>query len=171
MTQTFVLGSHDEVKILSKHVCDPLGFAYDECGWGSASQNKVCPHLAAALVFKMVANALQLAKRALVILLKSLAVVYGCDLQLQREAPDDAVLRAYRRVSLAAHPDRGGNLQHQQQLNVAKEAWDKLRKQKGKSGRPPTASAASSSRPTLSAPTRSRDFRVHAEAVLLTYPS
>ena len=45
-------------------------------------------------------SAIDLAKRALVSLLRTLAATYRVALTLQRDAPDGEVSRAYRRVSL-----------------------------------------------------------------------
>ena len=47
----------------------------------------------------MPVDALQQAKRVLVSVLLSLAAAYGLDLKLAREANDDEVSKAFRRVS------------------------------------------------------------------------
>ena len=49
-----------------------------------------------------------LAKRALVRQLISLARVCSVTLQLNRDFPDTDVLQAYRRLILKVHPDKGG---------------------------------------------------------------
>ena len=51
---------------------------------------------------------LQLAKRALVKVLLTLASKYGVALQVNRDSEDKVVLSAYKRVALKAHPDKGG---------------------------------------------------------------
>ena len=77
------------------------------------------------------------AKRALVKVLLTLAAVYSVRLTVSRDSPDDEVLRAFKRVLLKAHPDKGGLLAHSQDLNAKKEAWDKARQKQGqKAGRP-----------------------------------
>ena len=69
-------------------------------------------------------SALDLAKRALVTLLKSLAVVYNVSVSVTRDASDKDVRTAYRKVSRKAHPDHGGSAAHQTALNKARDAWD-----------------------------------------------
>ena len=59
------------------------------------------------------------AERALVILLKALAVTYVVSLVLSRESDDAAIRSAFRKVSRKAHPDQGGSVTDQQQLNDA----------------------------------------------------
>ena len=62
---------------------------------------------------------LQRSKRALVTLLSTLARVYNLVLPLDRDASDQEVTSAFRRVSRRAHPDKGGRANDQQQLNAA----------------------------------------------------
>ncbi len=69
------------------------------------------------------ASAIDLAKRALVTLLKTLAAAYGTVLTLTRDSPDATVRSACRKVSRKAHQDHGGDLEHQKSLNAAYEAW------------------------------------------------
>ena len=64
------------------------------------------------------------AKRAFVSILLRLASFYGVALELDREAADDRVLKAYRRVVVKAHPDKGGHKTKFQSLQAAKETWD-----------------------------------------------
>ena len=52
-------------------------------------------------------SAIDVAKRALVGLLRTLAASYGVALTLKREAADVEVSGAYRKVSRRAHPGRG----------------------------------------------------------------
>ena len=75
----------------------------------------------------MAAGGPQQAKRIFVKVLLTIAALYGCRLEVTRESSDEAVLKAFKRVALKAHPDKGGLLKHAQDLNVAKEAWDKAR--------------------------------------------
>ena len=81
----------------------------------------------------MVCSAALLAKRALVTLLHGLAAAYGLNIRCTRDSPDATILRAFRQVALKAHPDRGGDLSHQQQLNDARGAWEaaKQRRRRG----------------------------------------
>jgi len=55
----------------------------------------------------MAASATQLAKRALVHLLRTLSAIYGLACPLTRDSPDVAVVTACRRMALRAHPHRG----------------------------------------------------------------
>ncbi len=64
------------------------------------------------------ASAIDLAKRALVTLLKTLAAAYGTVLSLTRDFPDATVRSAYRKVSRKAHPDHGGDPEHQKTLGL-----------------------------------------------------
>ena len=75
-------------------------------------------------------NAVDLAKRALVKLLKEMAAIYTLTLSVARDSPDPAVRTAYRKVSVNAHPDRGGDADHQRQLNAAYSAWEAAAKAK-----------------------------------------
>ena len=74
-------------------------------------------------------SAVDLAKRALVALLKSLEAVYGLSLGLCRDSPDSAIRNAYRKVSKKAHPDHGGDPEQQKALNNARDAWEAALKQ------------------------------------------
>ena len=67
------------------------------------------------------------AKRALVALLRSLAVAYNLVVNCNRDSDDKVVLTAFKKVSLRVHPDHGGSTVHQQQLNDARAAWDEAR--------------------------------------------
>ena len=51
-------------------------------------------------------SAIDRAKRALVVLLKHLATVYGVTVSVTRDSADKDIRRAYRQVSRRAHPDR-----------------------------------------------------------------
>ena len=52
-------------------------------------------------------SALDLAKRALVTVLRAVALCYNVPVQVTRESGDAALASAYRAVSRKAHPDRG----------------------------------------------------------------
>ena len=67
-------------------------------------------------------SAIDRAKRALVALLKTLALVYKLVVQIDRDAPDSALRRAYRQVSRKTHPDHGGRVEDQTALNNAHDA-------------------------------------------------
>ena len=122
-------------------------------------------------------SAIDLAKRALVSLLRTLAATYRVALTLQRDAPDGEVSRAYRRVSLKTHPDRGGKAGDQTALNNAHDAWEaakKARKPRGgkRNGNQQDKSGAASAllvRPEEDAQGGREDFRFQSVGVLLTY--
>ena len=67
--------------------------------------------------------------------LLTLAAFYTVQLTVTRESIDEEVLKAFKRISLKAHPDKGGRLEHCQLLNSAKDTWDAARRGK-KAGRP-----------------------------------
>ena len=80
-------------------------------------------------------SAIDLAKRALVGILRTLAASYGVALSLKRDATDPEVSGAYQKVSRRVHPDRGGNTEDQAALNNAHDAWEaakRARKPRGK---------------------------------------
>ena len=62
-------------------------------------------------------------KRALVTLIRSLAVLYQVVTTVTRESADAEVRKGYRTLSKKAHPDRGGHLEDQQRLNAAYKEW------------------------------------------------
>ena len=84
----------------------------------------------------MGSSAILLAKRALVVLIRALALTYGVTVNCNRDSNDSEVLSNFRKVALRVHPDRGGNTADQQKLNDARGAWDEARKQKVAAGRP-----------------------------------
>ena len=54
------------------------------------------------------ASSRDLAKRALVALIKFLAGIYSLTVDVKRESPDEEVRKAYRTLSRKVHPDKGG---------------------------------------------------------------
>ena len=48
------------------------------------------------------------AKRALVVLIRSLALAYKFPIDVKRDSPEQDVSTAYRRLSRKVHPDHGG---------------------------------------------------------------
>ena len=93
---------------------------------------------------RMVTSGAQLAKRALVKLLLSLAAAYGYQLPLNRDSADDDVKRAYRRTLLRVHPDKGGKASDTQCVQACKEAWDTACKASTKVGGRPSKRDSSS---------------------------
>jgi len=114
-------------------------------------------------------SAVDLAKRALVILLKSLAASYGLSLELRRDTPDNLVRNACRKVSRKVHPDQGGDPEQQKALNNARDAWEEaLKRSKGR-GRPSSTGAVVSVWQQKKAEEKEKEFRFQSLGVLLTY--
>ena len=78
-----------------------------------------------------------LAKRELVKVLRALAAKYKVTLSLTRESSNQDVDKAFRRVSLKVHPDKGGSLADFQKLSATNDAWKDLLKSASAPGRPP----------------------------------
>ena len=123
-------------------------------------------------------NAIDLAKRALVKLLKEMAAIYTLTLSVARDSPDPAVRTAYRKVSVNAHPDRGGDADHQRQLNAAYSTWETAAKEKqkhggkdrrGKAAKEKAGGDANAAAPLLPLQGRAEPgFRFQSAAVLLS---
>lgn len=80
-------------------------------------------------------SAIDLAKRALVGLLKTIAAAYGVVENISRDSPDEDLRSAYRRILRRAHPDHGGDAEHQKSLNNAIGAWEEaLKASRGRGG-------------------------------------
>jgi len=67
------------------------------------------------------ARAVQVARRTLVSVLRSLGRAYRVSVTVTRDSPDAAVTAAYRRILLKIHPDKGGRVEDAQQLQGAKD--------------------------------------------------
>ena len=91
-------------------------------------------------------------KRALVKLLRELTAIHGLNLPLTRDSPDADVTNAFKRVAAKVHPDKGGSLQHSQQLHAARDAWQEAVKGKANRCRPATEKAESPARPAAPMP-------------------
>ena len=70
----------------------------------------------------MVVTQAQLARRALVKVLLSLASVYAALLSVTRESNDADVLAGYTNLIRKAHPDKSGEKEDCQRLSSAKDA-------------------------------------------------
>ena len=68
------------------------------------------------------------ATRALVSVLVVLARSYLVALEVNRDSSPEQLVKAYKKVLLKAHPDKGGKKEDTQRLQEAKEVWDKARK-------------------------------------------
>ena len=76
----------------------------------------------------MPVSVIQAAKRFLVNLLLTFARHYQVTLTISRESEDKDVVRAFKKMILKAHPDKGGREGDAQKLNTALEAWDSAKK-------------------------------------------
>ena len=125
----------------------------------------------------MPAGGPQQAKRAFVKVLLTLAALYSVQVPVTRDSADDEILRAFRKVALKVHPDKGGLLEHAQTLNDAKDTWDKARADKRKAGRPkakaqpdrPRGPDANELAAAGEGPSQKGGKRVQSIGVLLTY--
>ena len=75
------------------------------------------------------------ARRELVKLLRSLAQRYKLRLELSRDSSAKEVTKAFKSVSLRAHPDKGGEQADFQRLGAANDARQELLKGRGSVGR------------------------------------
>ena len=83
----------------------------------------------------MACSPLAIAKRAFVSVLLALAAAYNIAVNVTRDSADEDLLKAYRRVALKAHPDKGGQKKQFQQLQEVREKWEEARKESGPRGR------------------------------------
>ena len=63
------------------------------------------------------------AKRALVVVLRALAIAYGLLPNVCRESSDDELTKEIRRVARKVHPDKGGADEDAKRLNSARDDW------------------------------------------------
>ena len=116
----------------------------------------------------MPVSSVLLAARALVHIMLAMAKVYRVPVAVNRESPAEELRAAYKRLILKVHPDKGGRTDHMQRLQEAKDAWDSARRRSGgRAGRP--ASAGDQAILLVQKQQARKEFRVHAEVVLLTY--
>ena len=124
-------------------------------------QGLVCPTTVA-----MPASKVQVATRAFVAVMLALARCYQLLVQVNRDSSPEEMLKAYKRVLLKAHPDKGGSNERMQRLQAAKESWQQAREHGTANGGRPRARA--STEPAVARRQRA-EYRVQAEVVLLTY--
>ena len=118
----------------------------------------------------MPANNLQQAKRSFVTVLLTIAALYSVRLTVTRDSSDEECAKAFKRVSLKAHPDKGGLLAHSQALNAAKETWDKARRNKTRQREGPKKRGSSDVIATQAQrQDKEKGLRVRSLGVLLTY--
>lgn len=120
----------------------------------------------------MPVSVVQAAKRLLVTLLLIFARQYQVKLAISRDSCDKDVVKAFRKVCLKAHPDKGGRDGDAQKLNDAREVWENAKKSQSPQPQP-AAQASSPSPDDLNIcpvqPSAKQGFRIQSVAVLLTY--
>ena len=112
-----------------------------------------------------------LAKRAFISILLSLARAYHLIVDVNRDSSDTQVQKAYRRVLLKVHPDKGGRKADAQRLQEAREKWEAARAQPGQAGRPkkPKEAEPAEEETWVAAVCQGGGYRINSRAVLLTY--
>ena len=114
------------------------------------------------------------AKRELVKLLRSLSQRYQLRLDVSRDSSDKEVSKAFKKVSLRVHPDKGGEQADFQLLSATNDTWQELVKRKGAVGRPPTEAKAPRRKTAqacvLAAPAESKEYRVCSRAARSLLP-
>ena len=110
-----------------------------------------------------------MATRCLVKVLLSVGLIYEMVFKVSRGSEERELIRAYKRLILKVHPDKGGDASHFRRLQEAKENWDAVRAStSGKAGRP----ASVPSDDVLNLICRGgnkRGYRISGRVVLLTY--
>ena len=124
----------------------------------------------------MAISAVRRLKVALLQVLRHLAGVYGIAFQLNRDSDSSDFKKAYKRLCLRVHPDKGGQAEHQQQLNDAFKAWENAEKDSnkkpGRKRQNPEAGADPNTAGVgaMADPRESRAcYRIQGVAVMLTY--
>ena len=96
----------------------------------------------------------------------ALAKRYELLFTVNRDSSTEQLAKAYRKLLLKAHPDKGGRKVDFQKLQQAKETWDAVRKGPVNQGGRPTTGADAG---VLACQRRCKEYRVCATLVLLTY--
>ena len=118
----------------------------------------------------------QQAKRDFIKVLQNLAKRYKVNVHLTLKAIDADIKRAFRKVAVHAHPDKGGCVADTQRLLQAKEAWEKAA-QASTVGRPSQQATQTEQCHKSNCPSRQvkapnaepKAFRINSSGVLLTY--
>ena len=111
------------------------------------------------------------ATRAFVGVLLAFARSYEVALTVNRDSGPDELLKAYRKLLLKTHPDKGGKKRDQQRLQEAKEQFEKTRGGTSAAGGRPRAAGGPGDLVVAAASKRRKraEFRVNSTVVLLTY--
>ena len=106
------------------------------------------------------------ATRAVVNVLLALARAYELVLNVNRDSPRECLVKAYKKLLLKAHPDKGGRKEDVQKLQKAQEDWERSLKGCAPKGGRPLAKAADGAIVSQTQGNSRKDFRVHASVVL-----
>ena len=118
----------------------------------------------------MARSQLSTVTRAFVSVLLALARAYSiAGVDANRDASTPQLQKAYRKVLLKVHPDKGGSKKDVQRLQTAKEEWDDARKKAGTKGGRPKNSVVETALVVQSVRQQRKEYRVSAALVLLTY--
>ena len=109
------------------------------------------------------------ARRALVKVMRRLARANKLKLDLAFDATDAQVLAAYKRLARKCHPDKGGRTAHMQELQAAKNEWDKSKDEATSGGRPQEHSHDQAPADSRQMAEVEKDYRIRSQAVLLTF--
>jgi hypothetical protein len=90
----------------------------------------------------MPVSVVQAAKRVLVTLLLAFARHYEVRLVISRDSSDKDVVKAFKRVALKAHPDKGGREGDASKLNSARQDWDSAKKNASPEAEPTSPASA-----------------------------
>lgn len=114
---------------------------------------------------------MQLAKRAFVVVIRALAAVYAVAVSVTRDSTDQDVEKAFRKVAVRVHPDKGGSTSDSQKLHAARDAWRESQKNTTGRGRPKKENCGRGRQSSGLAPVSMprKEYRIQGEAVLLTY--
>ena len=80
------------------------------------------------LTFARMPSRVAVATRSFVAVLLALARRFEVLLQVNRDSSAEQLVKAYRKLLLKTHPDKGGRKGDFQKLQKAKETWDEARK-------------------------------------------
>ena len=106
------------------------------------------------------------ATRAFVNVLLALARAYELVLNVNRDSPRECLVKAYKKLLLKAHPDKGGQKEDVQKLQKAKGDWERSLKGCAPKGGRPRAKVADGATVSQTQGNNRKDFRVRASVGL-----
>ena len=109
------------------------------------------------------------AKRALVKVLRDLALLYDLDAPLNRDSSVTDAAKAFKKVVAKVHPDKGGILQDSQRLHAARDTWQVALKANRRRGRPAAETAGTPAQPTMPPTSASKPKAAAKEKVTMPF--